>query len=188
MTIKERAQMREDVYEDYQNGMTPTGIKNKYGISHSTFHRWKRQYWSDRPLRKVKTPTNRVSFEQMSKERLREIGRMGGEAAAKAHREKKAAREVAQRVLAGDVSAIAPKEAYEMLEALGLEVDEMNVQAAILASQAKLAFEGNQKAAELIFAMAGERPVDKKQAMVVTQIINPLEGWTDEDLRKLADQ
>lgn len=95
-------------------------------------------------------------FDSRSKEELKEITRKGGINSGKSRAEKKAAKDIATAILSMPTWEGALTD-YEDAEALdSLLNSNPSVKAAIIATLAKKATEGNIKAAELLFTITGE--------------------------------
>jgi len=198
---------RELARKDYMAGMSATEIARKYEKEPATVRQWVKRYgWKntsassvtknvardkkrDSVTKSQKTKRhgieNLIPFSQRTEQEQREIRSKGGKASQAVQRQKKTAQKVAEMILSGNLEAIAPDTVFRVLDALGLEQDDINVQAAILASQAKAALEGNNKAAEFIFAMAGEKPKEKLELSTPTnQTIQDIEDYLKSTSRR----
>lgn len=103
---------------------------------------------------------NPDNLKTLTSEEARENGRKGGQKSAEVRREKKTMREAAKMILAATINGTDAK----IPKSFGI-TDDLNVQTAIIAGQAKRAIKGDTRAAEFIRDTAGEQP-DKSQEEV----------------------
>jgi len=110
---------------------------------------------------KANPADNLIPLNKRSKEAQREIQSAGGVASNKARREKVAAKEIAKMILAGDIPLNDTKTSAirSMLQEMGLQETELNMQAALVAGQTLSGMRGNHQAAQLVLSLVGEDPL-----------------------------
>ena len=100
---------------------------------------------------------NLIPITARPKEEARLISSMGGIAAANKRREKKAAREVARLILESDIPLTEDTaQARELLDGMGLEASERNMQAMMILGQIMAGAQGKHQAAQLVLSLIGE--------------------------------
>lgn len=94
-----------------------------------------------------------------SQEEAKRYGQKGGQASAKARQKKKAMRDAAEMILS--LPAAPPKQYEKMLDDLGVDLNEVDVQFLSLFAVAAKAMKGDSVALTFLRDTAGEKPVDK---------------------------
>ena len=101
---------------------------------------------------------NLIPTSERTKDEARALGQLGGIKSGEVRRKKSAMREIVNMMLGA--RADLPHNEIERYKGMGLDVDEITVQAQIINKQIEKALEGDTKAFEVIRDTAGEKPTD----------------------------
>jgi hypothetical protein len=121
---------------------------------------------------------NLIPFDQLSEERQREIRSMGGKASAAKKRKRKSMRDALDYILANP--ATDKRIRNQAADMLGIEPEEVDNQALILASMLKESLKGSVQAASFVRDTIGEMPV--KEIQVEEIIATPLAPIDESDM------
>ena len=101
---------------------------------------------------------NLIPTSERSKDEARALGQLGGIKSGEVRRKKSAMREIVNMMLGA--RADLPNNEIERYKGMGLDAEEITVQAQIINKQIEKALEGDTKAFEVIRDTAGEKPKD----------------------------
>lgn len=127
---------------------------------------------------------NLIKTSDLTPSERREIARKAGIASGKARRERRDMKKSLEILLNLSIkkgAVIDPNDAETLTD---IKSKNLTVQEAILVAQIQKALKGDLKSAEFLRDTSGQKPVDKKD--IKQEIINPFEGLSTDELRKLA--
>ena len=130
---------------------------------------------------------NLIPMNQRTKEEQREIASKGGKASGEARRRKKTMRDNLELLLSMPLKKGKEADIDKAKNLQDFSVQNITVEQAMLLAQVKKALKGDIDAFETIRDLIGEKPVNKTEVSASVQNINPFEGLTTEELKKLID-
>jgi hypothetical protein len=123
---------------------------------------------------------NLIPFSERSKEEARELGRKGGIASGEARKKKKLFKEHIELLLS---LPLKDKKAIKQLESLGIDIDNIDNQMAMVISMWQKALKGDVNAFNTLRDTVGEKP--KETLSLEGEVNNPFKGMTTDELRQL---
>ena len=115
-----------------------------------------------------------IPFNQLTEQEQKKLAQMGGKASVESRRKKSAMREIVNMMLGA--RADLPRNEIERYKGMGLDVEEITVQAQLIQKQIEKALEGDTKAFEVIRDTAGEKPKDSMSLEMTNGIEIVIDG------------
>lgn len=125
-----------------------------------------------------------IPLSERTKDEQKKIASKGGIASGEARRAKRDMKQSLEILLNLAIKkgvVVDPSNAETLTD---VKSKNLTVQEAILVAQIQKALKGDLKSAEFLRDTSGQKPVDKKD--IKQEIINPFEGLSTDELRKLA--
>lgn len=122
---------------------------------------------------------NLIPLTERSKDEQRKIRSMGGKASGKARRKRKAIKEQLEMFLS---LPLKDDKAKTLMKSMGVDIDDIDNQMALVVSMWKQALSGNVQAFNSIRDTVGERPIEKVEvANKIDDTVKELEKMLDDE-------